>query len=58
LDILHIPYNDYGQQTSDLLGGDISLVAVTVPQAFGLIGTGRLKPLAVTGSTKSPALGR
>ena len=56
LDILHIPYNDYGQQTSDLLGGDISLVAVTVPQAFGLIGTGRLKPLAVTGSTKSPAL--
>ena len=56
LDIVHIPYNDYGQQTSDLLGGDISLVAVTVPQAFGLIETGRLKPLAVTGLTRSPAL--
>ena len=56
LDIVHIPYNDYGQQTSDLLGGDISLVAVTVPQAFGLIGTGRLKPLAVTGSMRSSAL--
>jgi tripartite-type tricarboxylate transporter receptor subunit TctC len=56
LDIVHIPYNDYGQQTSALIGGDISLVAVTVPQAVGLVGSGRLKPLAVTGSMRSPAL--
>jgi tripartite-type tricarboxylate transporter receptor subunit TctC len=54
LDIVHIPYNDYGQQTSALFGGDISLAAVTVPQAVGLVG--RLKPLAVTGSARSPAL--
>jgi tripartite-type tricarboxylate transporter receptor subunit TctC len=51
---LNVPLTQ--NRPSDLLGGDISLVAVTVPQAFGLIGTGRLKPLAVTGSTKSSAL--
>jgi tripartite-type tricarboxylate transporter receptor subunit TctC len=56
LDIVHIPFNDYGQQTSALLQGDIAVATVTVPQAFGLIGTGRLMPLAVSGSTRSSAL--
>jgi tripartite-type tricarboxylate transporter receptor subunit TctC len=56
LDIVHIPFNNYGQQTSALLGGDIAVVTVTVPQAVALIGTGRLKPLAVSGSTRSSAL--
>jgi tripartite-type tricarboxylate transporter receptor subunit TctC len=56
LDIVHIPFNDYGQQTSALLHGDIAVATVTVPQAFGLIGTGSLMPLAVSGSTRSLAL--
>lgn len=56
LDIVHIPYNNYGQQTSALLAGDVAVVSVTVPQAIGLVGTGRLKPLAVSSSTRSSAL--
>jgi len=56
LDIVHIPFNNYGQQTSALLNGDIAVATVTVPQAFGLIETGRLKPLAVSGSKRSSAL--
>jgi len=56
LDIVHIPFNNYGQQTSALLNGDIAVATVTVPQAFGPIETGRLKPLAVSGSKRSSAL--
>jgi tripartite-type tricarboxylate transporter receptor subunit TctC len=56
LDIVHIPYNDYAQQTSALLTGDIAIVSVTVPQALALVATGRLKPLAVSGPRRSDVL--
>ena len=56
LDIQHIPYNDWGQQTSALLSGDIAIVTVTVPQAHALIGTGKLQPLAVSGRRRSASL--
>ena len=56
LDIFHIPYSDYAQQTSALLTGDIAIVSVTVPQALALVATGRLKPLAVSGPRRSEVL--
>jgi tripartite-type tricarboxylate transporter receptor subunit TctC len=56
LDIVHIPYNDYAQQTSAVLTGDIAMVSVTVPQALALLATGRLKPLAVSGPRRSDVL--
>ncbi len=56
LDVLHVPYNEYGQQTSALLNGDIAMVSVTVPQAITLMANGKLKPLAVGGQRRSPAL--
>lgn len=56
IDVVHIPFNEYGQQTSALLDGQVAMVTVTVPQAFGLIGTGKLKPLAVSGARRSAAL--
>jgi tripartite-type tricarboxylate transporter receptor subunit TctC len=56
LDIVHIPYNDYAQQTSALLTGDIAIVSVTVPQALALMATGRLKALAVSGTRRSDVL--
>jgi tripartite-type tricarboxylate transporter receptor subunit TctC len=56
LDIFHIPYSDYAQQTSALLTGDIAMVSVTVPQALALTATGRLRPLAVSGPRRSEVL--
>jgi tripartite-type tricarboxylate transporter receptor subunit TctC len=56
LDIFHIPYSDYAQQTSALLTGDIAMVSVTVPQALALMATGRLMPLAVSGLRRSDVL--
>ena len=56
MDIFHIPYSDYAQQTSALLTGDIAMVSVTVPQALALMATGRLRPLAVSGPHRSEVL--
>jgi tripartite-type tricarboxylate transporter receptor subunit TctC len=56
LDMVHVPYSDYGQQTSALLTGDIAMVSVTVPQALALLATGRLRPLAVSGPRRSDVL--
>jgi tripartite-type tricarboxylate transporter receptor subunit TctC len=56
LDIMHVPFNQYGQQTSALINGEIAMVSVTVPQALALMATGILKPLAVSGRRRSAAL--
>ena len=52
----HIPYKGSGQATTDLLGGQ---VPVSIPGSAGMVGhikAGKLRPLAVTGSTRSPQL--
>jgi tripartite-type tricarboxylate transporter receptor subunit TctC len=52
----HVPYRGSGQATADLLGGQ---VPVSIPGTAGMVGhikAGKLRPLAVTGSTRSPQL--
>ena len=52
----HIPYKGSGQATADLLGGQ---VMVSIPGTAGMVGhikAGKLRPLAVTGATRSPQL--
>jgi tripartite-type tricarboxylate transporter receptor subunit TctC len=52
----HIPYKGSGQATTDLLGGQ---VMVSIPGTAGMVGhikAGKLRPLAVTGSRRSPQL--
>ncbi len=52
----HIPYKGSGQATTDLLGGQ---VMVSIPGTAGMVGhikAGKLRPLAVTGSQRSPQL--
>ncbi len=54
--LVHVPYKGSGQATADLLGGQ---VAVSIPGTAGMVGhikAGRLRPLAVTGATRSPQL--
>ena len=54
--LTHVPYKGSGQATTDLLGGQIM---VSIPGSAGMVGhirAGKLRPLAVTGSTRSPQL--
>jgi tripartite-type tricarboxylate transporter receptor subunit TctC len=52
----HVPYKGSGQATTDLLAGQ---VMASIPGTAGMVGhikAGKLRPLAVTGSTRSPQL--
>jgi tripartite-type tricarboxylate transporter receptor subunit TctC len=52
----HVPYRGSGQATTDLLSG---VVAIAIPGTAGMVGhirAGKLRPLAVTGATRSPQL--
>jgi len=56
MQLTHVPYKGSGQATTDLLGGQIM---VSIPGSAGMVGhirAGKLRPLAVTGSTRSPQL--
>jgi len=56
LKLNHVPYKGSGQATTDLLGGRIP---VSIPGTAGMVGhikAGKLRPLAVTGATRSPQL--
>ena len=52
----HVPYRGSGQATTDLVGGQVK---VSIPGVAGMLGHikgGKLRPLAVTGTTRSPQL--
>ena len=54
--LVHVPYKGSGQATTDLIGGQ---VPVSIPGTAGMVGhikAGKLRPLAVTGATRSPQL--
>ena len=53
LDITHIPYKGSGQAMTDLLGGQIPLMYITLSVATPHIAGGRLRPLAIS-SAKRP----
>lgn len=46
--LLHVPYKGAAPATTDLLGGQITMMFNTVPVALPLIRSGKLLPLAVT----------
>ena len=52
----HVPYRGSGQATTDLVGGQVK---VSIPGVAGMLGHikgGKLRPLAVTGTHRSPQL--
>ncbi|MFO1312295.1 MAG: tripartite tricarboxylate transporter substrate binding protein [Burkholderiales bacterium] len=56
MQLSHVPYKGSGQATTDLLGGQ---VMASIPGTAGMVGhikAGKLRPLAVTGSSRSPQL--
>jgi tripartite-type tricarboxylate transporter receptor subunit TctC len=56
INITHIPYRGSGPVTADLLGGQVMVAFPGIAGMLPHIKTGRLRPLGVTGSKRSPEL--
>ena len=54
--LLHVPYKGSAPLTTDLLGGQVDMSFDTITPVLPFIKEQRLKPLAVTTATRSPAL--
>ena len=55
-DMLHVPYKGSGPAMTDLVGGQVNLMAETVPAALPFIRSGKLRALAVTTPERIPML--
>ena len=53
---LHVPYKGGGQALTDLMGGQVHMHFAVVVSALPHIKSGRLKPLAIGGEARFPAL--
>ena len=56
IDVLHVPYKGSPPMLTDLMGGQIALGFDNVLSAAPHIAAGRLRPVATTGSHRSPTL--
>jgi tripartite-type tricarboxylate transporter receptor subunit TctC len=56
MDVLHVPYKGGSNMLTDLAAGQIKLGIVALAPAKEFIKAGRIRPLAVTSKTRSPAL--
>jgi tripartite-type tricarboxylate transporter receptor subunit TctC len=56
IDIVHIPYKGAGPALTDLVGGHVQIMVSTLSPALPHVQAGKLRPLAVTSITRSPAL--
>jgi tripartite-type tricarboxylate transporter receptor subunit TctC len=52
--LTHIPYRGTGAMQGDLAGGHVDMSITTFPSVFGQLRSGGLRPVAVTGETRSP----
>jgi len=52
--LTHIPYRGTGAMQGDLAGGHVDMSITTFPSVFGQLRSGGLRPIAVTGETRSP----
>ncbi len=55
VDMLHIPYKSAGQALPAVIAGQVDLMFDLMPSAIGQVRQGRVRALAVTGATRSPA---
>jgi tripartite-type tricarboxylate transporter receptor subunit TctC len=54
--MIHVPYRGEAPALTDLLGGQVQVMFSTIPTSIGYIKAGKLRPLAVTTTTRSEAL--
>lgn len=55
-DIVHVPYKGSGPALVDVVGGQVPVFYDNLPSSLPLVLDGRLRPLAVSGETRIPAL--
>jgi tripartite-type tricarboxylate transporter receptor subunit TctC len=56
IEYTHVPYKGGAPAMADLLGGQIDMLFESLGTAHPYIKAGKIRPLAVTGSTRSPSL--
>ena len=54
--LLHVPYKGGGPAMQDLMGGHVDLTFLTVLESTPALKSGKVRPVAVTSSKRSPAL--
>jgi len=54
--MLHVPYKGAGPALTDLIGGQVHVLFDNLPSSIGHIKGGRVRALAVTTTTRTPAL--
>jgi len=55
VDIVHVPYKGGGPAVTDIIGGQVQLLFVSMPAAWQHVKSGRLKAIAVTSDKRSVA---
>jgi tripartite-type tricarboxylate transporter receptor subunit TctC len=56
LDMIHVPYKGVGQAFTDLLGGQIAMLSASPVEVKPYLNSGKVRPLAVTGASRSKQL--
>jgi tripartite-type tricarboxylate transporter receptor subunit TctC len=56
ISMVHVPYRGMAPAMTDLLSGQVQVMFATMPSAIEAIRSGKLRALAVTSATRSPAL--
>jgi tripartite-type tricarboxylate transporter receptor subunit TctC len=55
-DIVHVPYKGGGAAMADLMAGNVHMLFASILETSSHVKAGKLQALAVTGSTRSPAM--
>jgi tripartite-type tricarboxylate transporter receptor subunit TctC len=56
VDMVHVPYRGTAPAATDLLGGQVQVMFASMPSSIAYIRAGKLRPLAVTTTTRSDEL--
>jgi tripartite-type tricarboxylate transporter receptor subunit TctC len=56
LDMVHVPYRGGGPAVAAAMAGDVPLLIVSIPAAMSQVRSGRLRPLAVSTTKRTPIL--
>ncbi|WP_447920303.1 Bug family tripartite tricarboxylate transporter substrate binding protein [Achromobacter aegrifaciens] len=55
-DLMHVPYKGGGPAMTDLMAGRVDMLFASVLETMPYVNGGKLRALAVTGATRSPAM--
>ncbi|HCW18531.1 MAG TPA: LacI family transcriptional regulator, partial [Achromobacter sp.] len=56
VDLMHVPYKGGGPAMTDLMAGRVDMLFASVLETMPYVNGGKLRALAVTGATRSPAM--